>query len=154
MLICRLTFLLVLRPVLSLWTCSMIAERCLPLDCPHQIDCGPDLSIYFLAWPQTHHIIMNSPDNLGPFLNFATICASVLLTLLGQCGVWALTDEAPALPSLYCAQLLVPIPLWSSQPSLYPEKSTQSTGTTVASQMTLFRLQESSKYLCYISKTF
>lgn len=76
---------------------------------------------------------MSSPDNLDLLLNLAIISESVLLSLLGQCGVSAPAGKVPALPSHHCVQLLAPLTLWSSQLSLYPEKSIQSTVTTVAS---------------------
>lgn len=108
-----------------------------------------DLWIYFVAWPQTCHITMNSPDNLDPLLTLATISEPVLLIFLGQCGIWAL-------PCQSC------IMLNSWLPFLQGTASPHSTLKHLAKallpllffQMTRFRLQENSNYLCYISKTW
>lgn len=87
---------------------------------------GPDLWIYFMAWPQTCHIIMNSPDNLDPLLTKAanSWAPAAYLPWPG----WALGF---ALPISYFAQLLDLFHLRNNQSSLYPERSIQSTVTTV-----------------------
>lgn len=116
-------------------------------------DPGPDLWIYFLAWPQTHHITMNSPDNLDlcwTWLPSLRLPCSPCLGSVGS-GLWLMKP-------LLCHPFIVlsswlPFPSGAASPHCTLKNLFKALVPLLLLQMTPFRLQESWKYLCYVSKT-
>lgn len=73
--------------------CYCWALTCPGLSSPNLIlilICG----FYFMAWPQTCHVTMDSPGNLDPLLTIAAISEPMLLIFLSQCGAWALPCQS------------------------------------------------------------